>query len=472
MTFIAENLFEIYKNEIIELSLSISEGNIHNLYNIRQNNENDLIIISLNENNPFNKEHIGDNRIETNKIFNKVSSIVFNKLMKPITYFRKIDFHNIFAKKYLESLEQNNLIDVIWKNLIFIQSYDGQVVQLFYNYNTEKWIVSSQHTIDASEIIQSLQTHTPSNNQLNLKNIFNEMFINKFDAIDKRFCYTFTILHNKYKNIVQYNDFGNNYKELILSYVSINNFIDESIEIDIKGIVSSCIKLEIKFPSIYNYSCYNEFNTTQDKINYDIGVYKKISTAGFIIYDPVNHKILEIQTNMFSYIQKYKSQFTNNYQLFLYLYQKDKLTEIIPYLSKFSNELIHRINISMKTLAHEFLNIYHTTRQKKNQHVYDALSDQFRKILYGIHGIYIKKRLSDFLYKNDKLCKTDNDLYIDSKSITVHDIYCFIKHVNFEQLIDVFNDRLKLSLNPLLTPYFDINCIYIITQTNLMYSLH
>ena len=142
MTFIAENLFEIYKNEIIELSLSISEGNIHNLYNIRQNNENDLIIISLNEDNTFNKNYTDNYRIETNKIFNNVSSIVFNKLMKPITYFRKIDYHNIFAKKYLESLEQNDSInDVIWKNLIFIQSYDGQNVQLFYNYNTEKWIV-------------------------------------------------------------------------------------------------------------------------------------------------------------------------------------------------------------------------------------------------------------------------------------------------------------------------------------------
>jgi hypothetical protein len=298
------------------------------------------------------------------------------------------------------------------------------------------------------------------------------MFINKFDDIDKRFCYTFTILHNKYKNIVQYNDFGNNYKELILSYVSINNFIDQLIEIDIKGIESSCKKLEIKFPSFYNYSCYNEFNSTQDKINYDIGVYKKISTAGFIIYDPVNHKILEIQTNMFSYIKKYKSQFTNNYQLFLYLYQKDKLTEIIQYLPKFSNELIHRINISMKTLAYEFFNIYHTTRHKKNQHVYNALSDQFRKILYGIHGIYIKKNISDFLNKNYKLCKNDNDLYNDSKSINVHDIYYFIKNIDFKQLINVFNDRLKLSLNPLLAPYFNINCIYIITQTNLMNYLH
>lgn len=518
MTFYIDNVFEIHKNRINKLSsylnttLNLSSyltNNINNNNIINKSElfiENDvyniimydnLVMISLNSmhsNSPYN---------DVNEIFNYLKTIIFDHHFIPITYYNKIKT-NINSKKYLENLEKNDSDDTVWKQLLFSQSYDGPNVHLFYNSASQNWIISSDNSLVASDKITSFYSNSLTCNITTIKDIFFDIFndpieiSNLFDDIfDRSLCYTFTILHNKYKNIIQYNNFGNDYKELLLSFISINGLTESSNPIEnkinkytklslnnhIDKII--CQKTNIRLPSSYNFSCFNEFDSTIEKINYDISIYSKISMEGYIIYDPTENIIFKMQTNMFNYINKYKSQYSNIHQLFLNLYQKDKLTEIIPFFSKYSNEIIHRINMSMKTIAREILNIYHVTRQKNNRNIYNVLTDQYRQTLYGVHGIYIKKRSSEFNYKNYKndsvLNFIDRDINIDydiesctdinleSKSISVHDIYYHMKNIHFDHLLQIFTDRQQLITNTILTSYFDVDCIFTITQSKLMF---
>ena len=52
---------------------------------------------------------------------------------------------------------------------------------------------------------------------------------------------------------------------------------------------------------------------------------------------------MKIQTDIFIQINKIKSSNKNTYKLYLNLYQKDKLTDFLPYISKYTNEIVNRI---------------------------------------------------------------------------------------------------------------------------------
>jgi hypothetical protein len=170
----------------------------------------------------------------------------------------------------------------------------------------------------------------------------------------------------------------------------------------------------------------------------------------------------KIQSDTYKKISKLKQSLTGNiYQNYLELYQNGKLVDYLPYFSKYTNEIVHRINMSMKTLSREILNIYHATRKKKNKDLYDILTEQYKKILYSIHGLYINIRKTDFI----------NGHEIDereSKSITVHDVYYYLKSLPPDQLRQLYHDRLDMLENPSVHQYLCKDCIFTITQSKLM----
>lgn len=381
------------------------------------------------------------------------------------TIFNDYIYTNNNAKIYMKQNTDR------WDNFIITECYEGPQIKIYYNNQEEKWyILAEQMYINKNKTSLDLFTEIIKINRNDFLNL-----------LDTRLCYTFVLLHHRYKNIVQYDSFKNDYKELVVQ--DLKQTID--IDIDISAVelsnhiekLSSAINMNILTPTIYNFSCYDEFENTINKINHDNVVFKKVSTEGFIIKEikpKFKTTYMKIQTDIYIQLKKIKSSFKNNYDLYLDLYQKNKLADILPYISKYNNEIIHRLNISMKTLSHEFLNIYHITRKKNNKNIYDILPDQYKKILYGIHGLYIKKRKYDFTNKNNSsdyvlkefsINELDN---MESKSITVHDIYHYMKSLPYEQLKQIYIDRNDLITNELLMPYLDCNCIYTLTQSKLL----
>jgi len=124
---------------------------------------------------------------------------------------------------------------------------------------------------------------------------------------------------------------------------------------------------------------------------------------------------------------------TKNINLsYLELYKSDNLNFIINYISLYPSDIIKRINNSFKTLAKEYLNLYHLTRKKAHPEIYDKLDTENRKILYELHNQFITTR-------NDELKSTDE--FIDKKSLSVDIVYKYIKRIQLDILEHIYLNR-------------------------------
>lgn len=213
----------------------------------------------------------------------------------------------------------------------------------------------------------------------------------------------------------------------------------------------------------------DELLTKLDLISISSKVNKKIQMFGYTIKLFNNQRnastftMYRIHMENYLHIMGSIPDFENIYQLYLELYQQNKLTDILPYLSKYTNEIVYRINMSMKTISKEILNIYHVTRKQQQQELYELLSDSYKKILYNLHGIYIDNRKSDF--KNGKEIEGN-----DAKSITVHDVYYYIKYIPFQQLKQLYFNRQDMLNNDMFIQHMCKDCIFALTQTKLMFE--
>jgi hypothetical protein len=361
---------------------------------------------------------------------------IFTKDWKYLSSFGRVLQDNELVKKYLQEKCD------FWDDFTVSQCFEGPVVQVFFHNN---WHIATEKSLNASE--------TYGTSSKSVRDYFIDTGKCDFNKLDKDCCYYFVILHNKLKHIVQYSHLGQEYKELVL--IDVRRVGPErAADVDKMKEYPEFIK-----PIIYHFSCFDELEATMDKITYDNAVYKRISTPGFIIrHGDIS---LKLQTEIYRQIYRLKPLEQNNYQVFLELYQHDKLNEVLPYVSKYSNDIIHRINMSMKTLSREILNIYHTTRKRKNSDIYDTLPDSYKKLLYGIHGLYIKGRKKDFVNGREVEGR-------DTKSITIHDIYYHLKNLSPAQLRQIYLDRNELMKNHTIIPQLNLTCIYTLTQSRLL----
>ena len=96
------------------------------------------------------------------------------------------------------------------------------------------------------------------------------------------------------------------------------------------------------------------------------------------------------------------------------------------------------------------------------------MPSNYKKVLYKIHGIYIDSRKNDFNNNTD----VNNENKLESKSITVHDIYHYLKSLSITFLKELYFDRENIikekKIHVPLYNLFSIDCIYTNIQTKLM----
>jgi hypothetical protein len=218
-------------------------------------------------------------------------------------------------------------------------------------------------------------------------------------------------------------------------------------------------------PGQLHFSCLDELQTKMALVIHDNRINKKITFEGYrIIYNNIHYFY---RSDLYLSIKKQiPSTYQNVHQIYFELYQLNKLADILPYLSKYSSEIIHRINMSMRTISKEILNIYHATRKLNNKDLYHKLPKNYKKIIYSLHGIYITNCTDDMhIPPNNKKLLTDN--HDDTKSITVHDVYYHLKNIPIDTLIELYKTRSELIEQPDMKQYF-IDCIYTLTHTKLL----
>ena len=383
----------------------------------------------------INCKKILENIDFNNKFYNTLStspSIILDKKTKKvlIEYYNNTDKHD-------------NIQKYDWTNTHITYIYPGINLTLFYHNNN--WILATEIFLENNLI-----------DGYGYLDYIKEKLFKKLDVSNlcKDYYYNFIFQNNKNKNFVDNFLQNNSYEEFIFSGCNkLGTF--ELVDYNITGIDNM---------QILHFSCLDELLIKIDFISYENKINKTLSYAGFNIkiYDK-NKQInnFNFYTEIYNYIKTQIIEGDNIYKIYLELYQKNFMNDILPYISKYPNEIISRLNMSMKTLSREILNIYHITRKKKHQELYKLLPELYKKILYGLHGLFINTR-------NKDLVNRFSQEYDETKSITVHDVYYYIKELTTYQLIELFKDRMELLKNPNFNNIMNHDCIYILTQTKLM----
>ena len=367
------------------------------------------------------------------------------------------DTLNIIGTQYDNILYNNDALDFLKDkpfNRVTVQKcYEGTTVLVYYY--GDKWFVSTRRCIDASNSVWI--------KGLSYRQMFDETALDcklDLDTLDKNYCYHFILVHHKNKNIVNYANLTNDYKEmyhvLTIEKITLKEHPDYVIpnqeETKVKKIT------EEKYENIDKILDDLRIISQQDEKT------KCITTEGFIIkyyLDDNLFRLLKLQTNIYKRISKLKPNNSNINQAYLELYQKDKLKFMVPYFTKYKTEVLNRVHKSMKTLSREILDLYHITRHQKNPDIYNSLPGQYKTVLYNLHGMYLKK-ISNNPEKTEKL-----------DSINVHDVYHHLKsELKPNELRQLFYERLTIIESPELSlkhTYFDRSCLETMTQSHLMF---
>ena len=407
--------------------------------------ENDDLFIVYYDNLPKNIDANHDQF--ANEIEKGTRSCIIEKSTLNIvaSQFNRIIYNND-AKDFLKTID--------WKHVYIEKCYEGTVLMV-YNHNN-KWYISTRRCIDASE---STWVKNKS-----YKEMFDEAIQEKFSLseLNKNYCYYFTLVHHKNKNIINYSNlgYGNLYKDIIHIMTTEKYTLNE---------IDVTINNKVQKPETVEFNSLLELLNKLNEINKDNETKKLITTEGYVLryyFGDIKSSrfiVLKLQTQIYQTLTKIKPNNNNMHQNYLELYQVDKLCDYLPYFTKYNNDIIKRIHLSMRTMAKELLDIYHNTRQKKNPEIYKHLRDQYKKILYGLHGLFIKYRKKEFDEEDENGEKI-------LRSITVHDVYYFLKSIPPSQLRQLFYERIFLINEPAISNLFNKNCLDITTLSTLMFQ--
>jgi len=364
-------------------------------------------------------------------------SIIYDKdtLMPIVSQYNNI-LYNENAIKFTETVN--------WDNVVVQKCYEGTLIIVF-NHNN-KWYVSTRRCLDANE---SIWVKNNSYGQL-----FTEAIEGKFtfDDLDPNYCYHFILVHHKNKNIVSYSDLGDEYKN-IYHILTTEKYSMNEVQFVIPNV--NTIQEE-KFNNM------NDIMAKLDEHNREDVNLQLITLEGYVLkcYTGEIHNspfvTLKLQTKLYETLTRYKPNNSNIYQCFLELYQFDKLVALIPFFIKRTGQngqtepcglVINCIHRSMRNMAKELSNLYFLTRKKNNNDMYTALPTSYKKLLFGVHGIYLNN---------------------NSVPINALAVYDFLKFMPSRELRQLFSDRQQMLNNNLFT-FLNKSCMYTNMLTNKMF---
>ena len=287
-----------------------------------------------------------------------------------------------------------------WNNIVISPCYEGTLMSVYYH--NDAWQVSTHKCLDAYSTKWNKRTYGE---------LFEEIMDFDFNDLDKQFYYNFILVHKDNKILIDYDK-----SELILSSV-----IDKQTHLENRE-YEFLDKNELQFSNLQETLNYlstvgrNDFNN------------KKLTTEGVIIkvYEGEKYKsafqTLKIQTHIYSNVMKLKPNNANVYHNMLELYQKNKLGQLSQFILN-NKEIVKLINNSMRELSVSILNLYHNTRNKNNEEIYQALPNSYKVILFQLHGLFKSK----------------------DTSIGIHDVYHFLKEIESDHLRKLYVDYCEKS---------------------------
>lgn len=437
-----QNNIPNFNSELLGQYLRILDTHLY----VKETEQTMLIYYNEHNDMPATVDQNIDYKLDDNfklSVLDELKSIMIDKqTLKPLyTQYNRI-IYNDDGMKYV----QDNNID--FKNVVVQESYEGTMLTVYYH---GKWNVSTRRCIDA---YQSTWVKNKS-----FGDLFDDIIKSKFEStevffniLDKNYCYHFILVHHMNNNITNYDKKMNvdQFKELY-HVLTTELYTLNEVMFPINGI--SVIENK-------NYNNINDLVLDLNNIGNNDMINKSVTTEGYVlrVYQGEIYKspfvIIKLQTELYKELKKTRPNNNNMYCWFLELFCKNKLNETIIYFPKYNNNIAHKINTSLNTIADEILNLYFLTRKQNNKDVYDNLSKQYKQILYDLHGIYMNN-------------KSNRQYNININKGTVYHV---IKSMEPKSLIQLYYDRSKLIKDPINNIFINHNCMETSEQTRLMFE--
>lgn len=343
----------------------------------------------------------------------KCRFVIYNKntLKQIVTFYNNIilddDAINILSK----NKNLNNMI---------ITKYSLDSVHLCLFNNDDKWYIAYSG---------SAYKYNSDNPTITIfRNIFESKCI--LENLNKTMSYHLLLKDDALRKL----GFSNDKNNTQISLLWIN---DENLNIIDDNTVTN---IGIEKERQINFENLDELLSSLEIINKIDVVNKILSSGGYHIkiHNGNTYEMCLIRTNIYKHIKETMPKYENKYINYLELYQNNMLNDMLPYLNKYPGDIIKRINMSIKTLSKEILNVYHLTRKKQNTDIYDCLPQSYKKILYNLHKIYVSQKYSEI---------HSTELLKEKKAISVEIVYGFLKKINCNDLLLLFTDRCTLINN-------------------------
>lgn len=306
------------------------------------------------------------------------------------------------------------------KNIIIYTNHIGSYIIFFFHNDMWYFVFNNNIYIYNDKVYPVLYEH-----------------INKYiDTFDKNICYHIMLVDKRTRKIIpptcekDYVILLKTTEKHTLKDIIVTHAMKEN-----KRIYMSCLD-----ELLFNLNERDMINIKMNKLIFRgyIMIYNNI----YITYDTNLYKTL---TNLICQVNK---QENTKHHIYMKLYQQNKLKFFLQYINDDANNIIQRIKFSLITISREILDIYHLTRNKNNDAIYNLLPQAYKHILYKIHSKYISQ------HSDDKI------------SISTDDVYNILKTLEFGCLkeIYIYREHLKYKLhgiNMLYTKmcnYTDIEC--------------
>ena len=338
-------------------------------------------------------------------------SFVMTHDYKLVSYSCPIPYENM---EYI-SAHQND-------NMKVFECFEGTLLSLFcYN---DIWYLSTRRCLDANE--SKLNSGTMTHREM-----FNSIvgnFDNFVTKLNKTNVYNFVLVHHENKHIIDYtNHFGPNYAKLVVVSVRDSNMN----EITTEQFTDDFIVIPQEL----------------DTYNISTDVFSEPTSEGVII--KMNGYITKLQHSNYRFFNAMGLN-KNIYSGFIFLYQQGYLSSFIQENSQYKSinnqkqhyDTIGAVDAVFKTITTELFELFKVlwsikTGKQQDKELYELMPKEYKDILFGIRGIYYKK-------KADYINAVSENQQTKPNYMTKNDIYNWLKTLRTETLVSFLRMRFMM----------------------------
>jgi hypothetical protein len=384
----------------------------------------------------------------TTELERECRSLVVDSLtLKILSYSCETPLMNNDGMNYILNNPENQIHNIC---------YEGTYLSVFFHNN--KWYVSTRRCLNSQE---SVFTNSESISYKSHFDMFEdilklegyESFNNFCEILNPSQSYYFVLIHHQNKHIIDYTKiFGIDYSRLCLTSVR---------DVDMR-------EIDI-YETPINFASYNEVYSKYIFVPVKLDISSSLTLNNTLSYDDVLHEgiiiriwnpqmykyhLIKLQNINFQF-EKAKGVNSNIYKGLLYLYQTNKLIEYFnllptPPLKTLVNpnkpseiyDIVGVIDTVFKSCTSELFELFKllwslNTGNHQNKPLYEILPNEYKTILFGIRGIFYKKKALLHTYNKE----TVTSIQIKKTHLKISDIYNYLKTLPTETIISLLRMR-------------------------------